>query len=1326
MYYRLLLLILFICRIVLCSANTERIYFQHLGIKNKLSQSTVLCIIQDKNGFMWFGTKDGLNRYDGSSFRVFKQNQSLSNSLGNNVVNSIYENTDGKLWLGTDNGIYLYDPIMETFNKLDCESQDNVRITQPIMQITTDQQKNIWMAVESQGVFCFDNSKQTLTHYSVPDAHLLSSIGIDQQDVVWLGYNGKGLFFTNDKFKTLQLFKSQDEDNIYADDQVFKILPDQHNILYTGSSKGGLKSINILTRTVTDLLPTSQSSENLFVRNIYPVSKSLLWIATERGIYTYDKETQESQHFICNPNDDYSLSDNAIYSICKDSEGGIWVGSYFGGIDYYSTQYSTFEKYYPIMGQNSLSGKVVREFCEDKDGCLWIGTEDGGLNRFNPKTKQFLPVFLPGLHYNVHALSMDESKLWIGTYSKGLFAYDTQSKRAKQYTMGHADNTLNDNNIYSLCHTSSGQLYVGTTTGLNLYNHQTDDFTRIHKLDGVFVFSILEDSKGYIWFTTYNSGIYKFNPRDNSWKNYVHNPETPHSLPYNKVISAYEDSQQRLWFSMLGRGFCSFNPDTEVFTTYDSSQGLANEVIYKIIEDKDDVLWLTSNKGLIRFDLKTQKSNTYTDTNGLLTNQFNYSSGMKSKDGIFYFGSINGFIAFKPEVFTDSQHFPQVAMTDFLLFNKSADIGYKDSPLSQSITYTKDIELNYNQNSFAFRFAALCYAVPEENLLSYTLEGFDKEWYNTTKSATATYTNLKPGNYTFCIKTANAKGEWSEDIHKIYIHIAPPYWQSAWAYLLYALMISAGCIYTFYRFRRQITEKQMRQMEILESEKEKEIYHAKIDFFTNIAHEIRTPLTLIKGPLENVLKKEDMSRQSINENLSVMERNTLRLLDLTNQLLDFRKTETNGFRLNFMDCNISKLIRETYIRFNPAARQNGLCFEIDLPEEDFSAPVDKEALTKMLSNLFNNAIKYATSHIHVQLSPQAEDRTGYFSITVSNDGQQIPADMKEKIFEPFVQIKDTATRQHTVGTGIGLPLARSLAELHRGKLYLKESEEICFCIELPVNQEKAIRLPKEEITGISIPTAIHQHETDTCILVVEDNPEMLHFISSQLETTYDVMRASNGKEALQVLADSSISLIVSDVMMPEMDGFELCHTLKNNIEHSHIPIILLTAKVTMQSKIEGIELGADDYIEKPFSTEYLLARIHNLLSNQKKLRQAFTSSPFVNAKTIALNKADESFLEELTGVIQKNISEPEFNVDVLAEKMNLSRSILHRKIKGIAQITPNEFIQLERLKMAAQLIQSGEYRINEVCYIVGFNSSSYFAKCFQKQFGVLPKDFCKP
>ncbi len=636
--------------------------------------------------------------------------------------------------------------------------------------------------------------------------------------------------------------------------------------------------------------------------------------------------------------------------------------------------------------------------------------------------------------------------------------------------------------------------------------------------------------------------------------------------------------------------------------------------------------------------------------------------------------------------------------------------------------------LKYNQNSFAFKFAALGYSTSGTNQLQYKLEGFDKEWYTTdSNNPVATYTNLKPGSYTFSVKSSNYQGEWNGETKSIRVQIHPPFWKSTWAYILYIIVTSGLIIYSIYRFRKRMIDKQKLQFERLESEKEKELYHAKIDFFTNIAHEIRTPLTLIKGPLENILKKNDLNEKEVKENLNIMEQNTLRLLNLTNQLLDFRKTETKGFSLNFMTYNISEILKETYNRFLPTAKQNYLEFNLQLPEKDFYAPVDKEALTKILSNLFNNAVKYAQSNIIAQLDIQPESNPNMFMITVSNDGTLIPKDMEEDIFKPFVQIKNTDNGQRTAGTGIGLPLARSLAELHKGKLYLKNEDQICFCVELPITQENVIQLSKHYIEDS--PNIPDRHlattpENQNTILVIDDDPEILSFVSKQLQNTYKIITATNGKEALDILETESVNLIVSDVMMPEIDGFELCKRLKNNINYSHIPIILLTARATLQSKIEGIELGADAYIEKPFSTEYLLVKIATLLTNLEKLRKAFTSSPFVEARTIALSNADEKFLDKLTETIKKNISEPEFNVDILASEMNMSRSSLHRKIKSIAQITPNEYIQLERLKTAAQLLQSGNYKINEICYIVGFNSSSYFAKCFQKQFGVLPKEFC--
>lgn len=1310
-------------------ANTEKYYFSHLGLEQGLSQSSVLCIIQDQSGFMWFGTKDGLNRYDGNSFRIFQHVYNDTTSLGNNVINSLFETKDNKIWAGTDAGIYVYDPVTECFNKFSTGSKDGILINQPVYKITSDSKGNIWIAVESQGIFCYDIHTKELSHYAIPNPNSIGTLEIDYSNTVWVGYKGRGLYYTNDKFKSFKLFTNDTGLNTFADDHIFDIMSDNYNHLYIGSSKGGVKQINVLKKTIINLLPAMGQTQNIFVRNILKYSEQELWIATESGIYIYNTENKEIQHIEHNRNDIYSLSDNAIYDIYKDNEGGIWIGSYFGGIDYYPAQFTNFEKYYPLTGKNSLSGKIVREFCEDNDGNLWIGTEDGGLNKFNLTTKQFSKFENKDLYHNIHALCLDNNTLWIGTYSKGLHSLNLKTDQTKHYVMGHEENTLIDNSIYSMCKTSSGDLYIGTPSGLNKYNHDKDNFSRIDKMDGIFIFDILEDHKGNIWFATYNSGIFKYNPINNTWKNYsAQSTINDNNLPYNKVISILEDSKGRLWFTMQGGGFCSFNPGTETFTNYNTSQGLANNVIYQIIEDENDTFWLTSNKGLIYFDLPNKNFKIFTTRNGLLNNQFNYRSSIKTKKGDIYFGGINGFITFNSKQFTENKYYPPVVLTDFYLFNKKANINKPDSPLRSSISFTKQLDLKYNQNSFAFKFAALGYGTSGTNQLQYKLEGFDKEWYTAnSNNPMATYTNLKPGNYTFSVKASNYQGEWNGENKYVQIRIYPPFWRSTWAYIFYIIATGGLIIYSIQRFRKRMTDKQKLQFERLESEKEKELYHAKIDFFTNIAHEIRTPLTLIKGPLESILKKTDLNEKEVKENLHIMEQNTLRLLNLTNQLLDFRKTETKGFSLNFMNYNISEILKETYTRFLPTARQSSLEFNLQLPEEEFYAPVDKEALTKILSNLFNNAIKYAQSDIIVKLDTRSNNSPAMFMITVSNDGTLIPKDMEEEIFKPFVQIKSTPNGQRVAGTGIGLPLARSLAELHKGKLYLKSNDRICFHVELPVTQENVILLNKNYIEDS--PDTPDRHlistfENKNTILVIDDDPEILSFVSKQLQKTYKVIAATNGKEALNILETESVNLIVSDVMMPEIDGFKLCKRLKDDINYSHIPIILLTAKATLQSKIEGIELGADAYIEKPFSTEYLLVKIATLLANLEKLRKTFTSSPFVEAKTIALSNADEKFLDKLTETIKKNISEPEFNVDILASEMNMSRSSLHRKIKSIAQITPNEYIQLERLKTAAQLLQSGNYKINEICYIVGFNSSSYFAKCFQKQFGVLPKEFC--
>lgn len=1313
---------------IFCQAQSveEHYYFKNLSIRNGLSQNTVNAILQDRKGFMWLGTKDGLNRYDGLSFRKFKHDAANPRSIGNSFITSLYEDFNGNIWVGTDAGVYIYYPEKEAFEEFDCQSLEKTRIERSVSMIAGDKQGRVWIAVEAQGMFCYDARQKLLRNYPLSEiSSNIKCFTFDSGGTLWLGFYGDGLYYSKDNLATVHPYGSpEDGKREFEGGVITKIVQGNYNCLYIGSVKEGVSELNLTSGQVRNLLAIDESGESIFCRDLLPYSDNELWIGTESGIYIYNLRTAQFIHLRASLYDSYSLSDNAIYALYKDREEGLWIGSYFGGVDYYPRQYTYFAKYYPKNIANSLHGKRVREFCRADDGTLWIGTEDGGLNHFNPKTKEF-HFFEPSAGFtNIHGLCMDGSHLWVGTFSKGLRVIDTRTGVVlRTYTEGHTSHSLNDNSIFSICRTSAGEIYLGTLFGLLRYNRTQDNFDRIPELNGKFVYDIKEDSYGNLWLATYANGAYCYDVSARRWKNYVFDAEDEKSLPYDKVLSVFEDSYRQIWLTTQGGGFCLFHPDTETFTRYGLKDGLPNDVVYQIVEDDDRFLWLTTNNGLVRFDPKTMEMKVFSTANGLPTNQFNYRSGFKDEAGNIYWGSINGFVAFDPRTFAENRQVPAVAITDFLLFNKEVPVGETDSPLKSSITFSDKVVLTADQNSFSFRIAALSYQAPRMNKLMYKLEGFDEGWLTIGESPLVTYSNLGYGDYVFKVKASNSDGVWNEQETSLHLSILPPFYLSGWAYCFYVLFFMGCLVCVIFYFKRRNYRKQHRQMEMLEQEKEREVYHAKIDFFTNVAHEIRTPLTLIKGPLENIILKKEVDSET-KEDLYIMKQNTERLLNLTNQLLDFRKTETRGFRLNFTECDVVAVLRETYLRFTSLAKQKGLDFILELPQECFMADVNQEALTKIISNLLNNGVKYASTYLRISLETDEK----VFHIRTFNDGAMIPDTMKEEIFKPFVRLDKED--EVTTGTGIGLALSRSLAELHQGSLMMEKGEEVnCFCLTLPVNQDSTITLSAENVSQVEENSCgWEQEETDTkekkpMILVVEDNPDMLAFVRKQLTTEYSVLTAMNGIEALAVLDNHYVNLVVSDVMMPQMDGFELCKTIKLDLSYSHIPVVLLTAKTNIQSKIEGLELGADAYIEKPFSVEYLLANISSLIHNREKLRQTFAKSPFVAANTMALTKADEEFIWKLNDIIQANLHNPEFSMEDMADALKMSRSSFYRKIKGVLDLSPNEYLRLERLKQAAQLLKEGKSRVNEICYTVGFNSPSYFSKCFLKQFGVLPKDF---
>lgn len=621
------------------------------------------------------------------------------------------------------------------------------------------------------------------------------------------------------------------------------------------------------------------------------------------------------------------------------------------------------------------------------------------------------------------------------------------------------------------------------------------------------------------------------------------------------MIGIYEDSRNNLWFMIQGEGLCRFNPQGEEFVRYGMKQGFPGNTVYTMVEDDRGYLWLTTNKGLVRFCPDTDEKQIFTTANGLLSNQFNYRSGYKDKHGNIYLGSTNGFISFHPSTFVENTFEPPVVLTDFLLFNKHMPVGAEGSPLEKSIVFSDELELASNQNSFSLHVAALSYQAPEMNRLSYKLEGFDKEWYSVGRGSLVNYSHLPYGTYTFRLRGSNSDGRWSDTERTLRIHIRPPFYLSLWAYALYLLLGICSVVVAFCYYRRRNEQHHRLAMEKFEREKERELYTAKIDFFTNVAHEIRTPLTLIKSPLENVLASPDVS-SSIRDDLEIMSLNTDRLLHLVNQLLDFRKTETRGFRLNFVECDVSELLKQTYTRFTPLARQRNLDFTMEVPDH-VRASVDREALTKTVSNLFTNAVKHAASYIRVRACMEGERLV----LSVCNDGNIIPPLVREEIFKPFIQYTEGNT--HGVpGTGIGLALARSLAELHGGSLSM-DNDMSCnrFILTLPVKHENTflkneereneeLRTKNEELDDEDLENSsssiLHSSLKNT-VLVVEDNVEMQSFVAKQLGATYRVLTASDGEEALKVLEEHVVSLVVSDIMMPRMDGMELCNRLKSDL-----------------------------------------------------------------------------------------------------------------------------------------------------------------------------------
>lgn len=1005
--------------VVSFAAEAQPYYFRHYGVENGLSNNTVFCSRQDKQGFMWFGTKDGLNRFDGYRFKHFHTNTGDENNLSVDFIYSLATDSEGRLWAGGHNGLFYFDSQKEKLVRI-ADSLDGIN------NLAVDRRGVLWFTSGPRLYSYHIQQKRLDNMLSLSALYIVSVCSLPDGRMCFALSTGEIALWNGKQMQRYDLFAHSP---LPASKWISKLMLGQNNNVYVGTNSQGLKEFDLSTLTYKDVLTTNADKTTVFVRDILPFKQGEVWLATEAGVYIYNTTAKKFTNLRKRYLDPYSLSDNAIYSLSKDREDGIWAGTYFGGLNYVPQQNLSFQKYFPNYTANSITGSAVREICQDAKGNLWIGTEDAGLNRLNVKTgavTHFYPNGTPyGIDYpNIHGLLADGNRLWIGTFEHGLDIMDIPSGRiVERYKAGLRPYELKSNFVVTMLKTRSGDIYLGTSNSLAKWTGQEGKFLTLEEIPfGSFVACLLEDATGTIWAATHDRGLFYFNPTTGEKGRYVNNPSDQNSLATNSINSIYLDSEGVLWMAMEGGGLGRLSQDRKTIRRFTTKNGMPSNTAFKVLEDDQKNLWVATSRGLVKMDRRTNSITVYTKENGLLNDQFNYNSGYKDSSGKLYFGSVHGMITFRPGEVHQSRFVPPVYITGLQIHNQDIEVGKDSDVLKESIVGTNKITLRYDQSSISFDFAALGFSSPEMTSYRYKLEGLDKDWTFLKSNRKVYFTNLQPGTYTFKVK-ASANNVWSQDETKLIIHVTPPWWATWWAYTVYFLGIAALLYFIVRTYHRMLMNK-----------KERDIYEAKIEFFTNIAHEIKTPLTLIKGPVENLTEMTD-ALPEIKEDVSMMNRNTNRLVNLVSQILDFRQTEMKGFRLDFAPVAMNDLLQEVYTLFEPLAKKRNLQYTLSLPPAKVLTMADGEALIKIFSNLLSNAVKYAGKEVHVRLAPP-DKKDAYLQIEVSNDGLLIPAEMKEKIFEPFYRLKQSSAQK---GTGIGLALARSLTELHRGELFLADA-----------------------------------------------------------------------------------------------------------------------------------------------------------------------------------------------------------------------------------------------------------------------------------------------
>ncbi len=1336
----------------ICTAQQPSFNFINFNNKDGLSSSSVNAIVKDRYGYMWFATEDGLNKFDGINFTVYRHNAADTASIGGNMISALCEDTSGNLWIGTNQSLSVYNKEKDAFTNFSFMGNSATRA------LCTDHLGNLWVG-GYYGLYKLSyqrknkNAPLVIVKSEKIIANTVLSIFEDSRRRLWVGTNVGLKCYIETSHKFLSFEHADAAPASIASNVIRTITEDSNKDLWFGTINGfsrlmaddsGFKNYSF---NKSDAF--GSASNNIYA--IRPDRTGLLWIGTESGLYIFDLKSETSQKIQKDSRDKYSLIGTSVRSIFIDESGIYWVGTYQGGVSKYDKNLAFFNfKESNPADPYGLSTSFVTSFIEAPSGDIFVGTDGGGLNLFHRKTGLFEHPKLTGEKENntltILAMEKVNNELWAGTYQHGIYVLNMLSGKVNQFVKGNGPRNLPNNEVFCLKKDSKGTVWIGTNgNGIVVYEPKSGNFYypgQISNNDGIlskaYCRTIEEDQFGNIWVGTSGVGIVVYNPSQNTLKTYnVGNS----NLLSNVILNLHLDFAGNMWVGTQGGGLSEFDNRTGKFVSYSEQQGLANAVVYKILDDNLGKLWVSTNNGLSSFDMQTHKFKNYSYQNGLQRSAFTLGAGIKTANGEIFFGGLGGFNYFDPLALHSNKNVPSLQFTALKISNKTVVPG-NDEPINEHISTAKEIHLEYRQN-FSLDFTTLDYTAPQDSRYSYKLEGFDKEWNFVGSAHTAVYTNLDPGEYVFHVRASSDDGSWSTPDKTIKIVVKPPFWRTTYAYAIYIFLAFAIALLIRYQGMRKLRAKfaleqermQVRQMieqERKEAERQHEFDELRIKFLTNLSHEFRTPISLIVGPVDMLLSQEgDGEKKS---QLSMVKRNANRLLNLVNQLLDFRKLDENELKLNLAAGDIVAFVKEIGDSFKEIAESREIKFEFSASSDHINALFDRDKLERILLNLLSNAFKFTTKGGSIKLNIES-GLDSNVKIIVADTGAGMAKEVQEKIFDRFFQAKDNESALNQ-GSGIGLSIAKEFANLHGGTIEV-ESEP-------GKGSSFTVILPRELITNSAgraatagdiikandgaLPASMSAAQKTKVlqkftVLLIEDNDDFRHYLRDSLSPFYRIVEAADGKTGWQKVLSAHPHVVVSDINMPGMDGIALSRKIKSDKRTSHIPVILLTAVSGEMNQLRGLETGVSDYLTKPFNFEILNVKIKNLVNLNQNLKDTYTKQINVTPSEIKAESEDEKLIAKIIQYIEANLDSPDLSVEELSKHVFMSRGSLYSKIVDLTGETPVEYIRSVKLKKAAMLLEKSDMKIAQIGYAVGFSSPNYFARAFKAKYNLSPSEY---